>query len=75
MGPKPLTPKSNDLFRQRLDELVNLCHPLVQLAGQLSCHTARWGISTLQPHSAEASSHRLHTLPTCFAPIGGTRRH
>ncbi|WP_228098407.1 IS5 family transposase [Chitinilyticum piscinae] len=32
MGPKPLTPKPNDLFRQRLDELVNLRHPLVQLA-------------------------------------------
>lgn len=31
MGPKPGTPKSNDLFRQRLDELVNLNHPLVQL--------------------------------------------
>lgn len=35
MGPKPLTPKSNDLFRQRLDELVNLRHPLVQLAGHI----------------------------------------
>ncbi len=32
MGPKPRTPESNDLFRQRLDELVNLNHPLVQLA-------------------------------------------
>ncbi|KAF0813218.1 hypothetical protein IGB42_02146 [Andreprevotia sp. IGB-42] len=32
MGPKPLIPKSNDLFRQRLDELVNLRHPLVKLA-------------------------------------------
>ncbi len=32
MAPKPPTPKSNDLFRQRLDELVNLQHPLAQLA-------------------------------------------
>ena len=31
MGPKPRTPENNDLFRQRLDELVNLSHPLVQL--------------------------------------------
>lgn len=31
MGPKPRAPESNDLFRQRLDELVNLSHPLVQL--------------------------------------------
>jgi IS5 family transposase len=28
-------PKSNDLFRQRLDELVNSQHPLVQLAGHI----------------------------------------
>ena len=32
MGPKPSTPKSNDLFRQRLDELVNPRHPLAQLS-------------------------------------------
>lgn len=32
MGPKPRTPKSDDLFRQRLDELVNPRHSLVQLA-------------------------------------------
>ena len=31
MGPKPNVPKSDDLFRQRLDELVNAKHPLVQL--------------------------------------------
>jgi len=31
MGPKPCTPESNDLFRQRLDELVNPRHPLAQL--------------------------------------------
>jgi IS5 family transposase len=32
VGPKPSTPKSNDLFRQRLDELVNPSHLLAQLA-------------------------------------------
>lgn len=32
MGPKPHTPKNEELFRQRLDELVNLKHPLVLLA-------------------------------------------
>ena len=32
MGPKTSTPKNNDLFRQRLDELVNPRHPLAQLA-------------------------------------------
>ena len=35
MAPKSPTPKSNDLFRQRLDELVNLRHPLAQLAGHI----------------------------------------
>jgi IS5 family transposase len=35
MGPKPRTPKSNDLFRQRLDELVNPKHPLAQLAQRI----------------------------------------
>jgi hypothetical protein len=28
MGPKPVGPQSNDMFRQRLDELVNVQHPL-----------------------------------------------
>jgi len=32
MGPKPAAPQSNDMFRQRLDELVNLEHPLARLA-------------------------------------------
>lgn len=32
MGPKPVGPESNDMFRQRLDELVNLQHPLARLA-------------------------------------------
>lgn len=35
MGPKPDTPKSNDLFRQRLDELINPRYPLAQLAGHI----------------------------------------
>ena len=35
MAPKSPTPKSNDLFRQRLDELVDLRHPLAQLAGHI----------------------------------------
>ena len=32
MGPKPAGSQSADMFRQRLDELVNLNHPLAQLA-------------------------------------------
>ena len=31
MGPKPNVPKNDDLFRQRLEDLVNSTHPLVQL--------------------------------------------
>ena len=45
MGPKPRTPENNDLFRQRLDELVNLSHPLVQLAQHIdwSVFEDGWG--------------------------------
>lgn len=45
MGPKPSTLKSNDLFRQRLDELVNPKHPLAQLAQHIdwSVFEHEWG--------------------------------
>jgi IS5 family transposase len=33
MGPKPDRPDSDDLFISRLDELINMKHPLVRLAG------------------------------------------
>ena len=32
MGPKPRSPDSDDLFISRLDELINMKHPLVRLA-------------------------------------------
>ena len=45
MAPKSPTLKSNDLFRQRLDEMVNLRHPLVQLAEHIdwSVFDREWG--------------------------------
>ena len=33
MGPKPPVPRSDELFRSRLDEQINMSHPLVRLAG------------------------------------------
>lgn len=33
MGPKPATPATDELFISRLDELINMRHPLVRLAG------------------------------------------
>jgi transposase, IS5 family len=33
MGPKPAAPQSDDLFRSRLDQLLNMNHPLIKLAG------------------------------------------
>ncbi len=33
MGPKPVTPESDELFVSRLDELINVRHPLVCQAG------------------------------------------
>jgi hypothetical protein len=35
---KPVTTRSGDLFRARLDQIINLKHELVQLAGQVD-----WG--------------------------------
>jgi len=32
MGPKPSQPQTAELFRARLDEQINMQHPLVQLA-------------------------------------------
>ena len=32
MGPKPSQPQSEELFISRLDELINMRHPLVKLA-------------------------------------------
>ncbi|GKT24737.1 hypothetical protein AVHM3334_15705 [Acidovorax sp. SUPP3334] len=32
MGPKPSQPQTAELFRPRLDELINMRHPLVKLA-------------------------------------------
>lgn len=33
MGPKPTAPETDELFVSRLDELINMRHPLVRLAG------------------------------------------
>jgi len=33
MGPQPTPPRTEELFRPRLDELINMKHPLVRLAG------------------------------------------
>lgn len=33
MGPKRAAPETDELFISRLDELINLKHPLVRLAG------------------------------------------
>jgi len=33
MGPKSKNPATDDLFKQRLIDLINLEHPLVKLAG------------------------------------------
>jgi transposase, IS5 family len=33
MAPKPASPETDELFVSRLDELINMGHPLVRLAG------------------------------------------
>ena len=49
MGPKPDTPKSNDLFRQRLDELINPRHPLAQLTRHIDWGSIRAQVGGLFP--------------------------
>jgi hypothetical protein len=36
MGPKPVMPKTDALFISRLDELINMRHPLVRLSGMMN---------------------------------------
>ena len=37
IGPKPSQPQSGELFRPRLDEQINMQHPLVRLAALIDC--------------------------------------
>ena len=41
MGPKPVLPATSELFRQRLDEQINMRHPLVRLSGFID-----WSLET-----------------------------
>jgi IS5 family transposase len=61
MGPKPSTPSSNDLFRQRLDELVNPSHPLAQLAQHIdwSGFEREWAGFFPSPRGRPATAPRL----------------
>lgn len=36
MGPKPSQPQTAELFRPRLDEQINMKHPLVKLAALIN---------------------------------------
>ncbi len=47
MGPKPAAPQSDDLFRSRLDQLLNMNHPLIKLAGLIDWERIE---STLAAH-------------------------
>ena len=37
MGPQPSQPQTAELFRPRLDELLNMQHPLIRLIKRASC--------------------------------------
>lgn len=37
MDPKPSQPHTAELFRPRLDEQINMKHPLVKLAALINC--------------------------------------
>lgn len=61
MGPKPVGPQSNDLFRQRLDELVNLQHPLARLAQHIDWRVfeEKWAGHFKSSRGRPATSPRL----------------
>lgn len=61
MGPKPSGPQSEDMFRQRLDELVNLKHPLAQLAQHIdwSVFEREWSGHFPSSRGRPATSPRL----------------
>jgi len=40
MRPKTVVPESEDLFRSRLDQQINMRHALVRLAGLIDCDLA-----------------------------------
>jgi len=61
MGPKPAGSQSADMFRQRLDELVNLKHPLAQLATHIdwSVFEREWSGQFPSSRGRPATSTRL----------------
>ena len=61
MGPKPAGSQSADMFRQRLDELVNLKHPLAQLATHIdwSVFEREWAGHFPSSRGRPATSTRL----------------
>ncbi len=73
MGPKPAGSQSADMFRQRLDELVNLQHPLAQLATHIdwSVFEREWAGHFPSSRGRPATSTRLIAgllyLPHTFA--------
>lgn len=61
MGPKPSSPRTKALFINRLDELINLKHPLVRLAGLVDwCEIERtFAVSFTSGRGRPALSPRL----------------
>ncbi|HJT52139.1 MAG TPA: IS5 family transposase [Nitrosospira sp.] len=61
MGPKSAGPQSNDMFRQRLDELVNPQHPLARLAQHIDWQVfeQKWAPHFPSSRGRPATSTRL----------------
>lgn len=72
MGPRPSTQKKHDLFRQRLDELINPRYPLAQLAQHIdwSVFEQQWadlfpssrGRPATAPHLVAGLLYLQHTV-------------
>jgi len=61
MGPKEKVPASGELFKQRLEDLVNKSHPLVKLSGLIKWEVfeQRWSSLFVSKTGRPASSPRL----------------
>ena len=81
MGPKPSQPQSGELFRPRLDEQLNMKHPLVRLAALIDWAEIErtFAVSFTSGRGRPALAPRLvagllSRLPHNEASSGGTAR-
>ena len=59
MGPQPSQPQTAELFRPRLDELLNMQHPLIRLIKRASCEQVILDTTVMPKAIAHPTDSRL----------------